>query len=172
MANIIKRITGVVITLICMTVIFSFSAEDSGESTETSISVTEMSAQILIQDYDKLEKPQQQLIVENLNPFIRKLAHFSLYMLLGTSLYFTARSFAPPIKKKAVAAITVGAAYAVIDEIHQIFVPGRSAQITDVLIDTSGIITAVLIYWLITVAAAEVKKSIRNKRQEQGKSYE
>ena len=38
--------------------------------------------------------------------------------------------------------------YACSDEIHQLFIPGRSGQFTDVLIDTSGALIMLLIIYL------------------------
>ncbi len=40
----------------------------------------------------------------------------------------------------------ISLAYAILDEIHQMFVPGRFASIKDVLIDLIGILFAILIY--------------------------
>jgi VanZ family protein len=44
--------------------------------------------------------------------------------------------------------LTVGIAfvYAISDEIHQLFVPGRFSSIKDVLVDLMGILLAILIY--------------------------
>jgi len=39
--------------------------------------------------------------------------------------------------------------YAISDETHQIFVPGRSAQISDVLIDSVGAIVGILMYLVL-----------------------
>ena len=39
--------------------------------------------------------------------------------------------------------------YAISDEIHQLFVPGRSGQVSDVLLDTLGAFTGIMIYKLI-----------------------
>jgi VanZ family protein len=41
--------------------------------------------------------------------------------------------------------ITVG--YAVTDEVHQMFVPGRSAEIYDLLADAGGAITGAVVWW-------------------------
>jgi VanZ family protein len=38
----------------------------------------------------------------------------------------------------ALTAILLVAAYASLDEFHQLFVPGRTAAVTDVLLDTAG----------------------------------
>ena len=51
-----------------------------------------------------------------------------------------------------------GALYAVSDEIHQIFVPGRSCQAFDVLIDSSGVLTGTIIMLLFLVLS---KKAVR-----------
>jgi len=40
------------------------------------------------------------------------------------------------------------AIYAVSDEIHQMYVPGRGAQTADVLIDCSGAVAGLFLYWL------------------------
>lgn len=52
-------------------------------------------------------------------------------------------------KEKIIGSIVFGAGHAVTDELHQLFVSGRSARIFDVGIDTLGVITGILIY-LIT----------------------
>ena len=42
-----------------------------------------------------------------------------------------------------------GIIYAISDEIHQSFIPGRSPQVTDVLIDTMGVILGILLVILV-----------------------
>ena len=42
----------------------------------------------------------------------------------------------------------VGVLYAISDEIHQLFVPGRTGCILDVGIDTLGIITGIIIFMI------------------------
>ena len=41
-----------------------------------------------------------------------------------------------------------GTFYAGTDEFHQLFVPGRSGQITDVILDSCGVLTGVLVMGL------------------------
>ncbi len=50
--------------------------------------------------------------------------------------------------RQASIACAVAAAYAVTDEIHQAFVPGRQAQVGDVLIDTAGAALGIAALWL------------------------
>ena len=55
--------------------------------------------------------------------------------------------------------IVIGILYAMSDEIHQSFSPGRSPKITDVCIDTLGIIVGALLVILIRM----IYKKIRTK---------
>ena len=66
---------------------------------------------------------------------VRKLAHFTIYFLLG-SCYFL--SFKNLSKKEVLISILLTFLYACSDEYHQSFVPGRGPAFKDVLIDTSG----------------------------------
>ena len=43
----------------------------------------------------------------------------------------------------------IGLIYAITDEIHQAFVPGRGALLTDVILDSIGVITGIFIAMLI-----------------------
>lgn len=71
---------------------------------------------------------------------VRKTAHFTEYAILGALFYLNLIQF-PKLNsriKKLLLPILFSFLYAITDEIHQIFVPGRSAQFRDVLIDTLG----------------------------------
>ncbi len=68
---------------------------------------------------------------------LRKLAHAGEYAVLGALL---ARALAEP------AALLVGAAYAVSDELHQTFVPGREGALLDVGIDSLGVLVGILLF--------------------------
>ena len=50
----------------------------------------------------------------------------------------------------------VGTLYAASDEIHQLFVPGRSGQLRDVLLDSAGVAAGILLAWMITYDPADV----------------
>ena len=45
--------------------------------------------------------------------------------------------------------ILIGGAYAISDEIHQLFVPGRSSEINDAIADITGLALVVLVYFII-----------------------
>jgi VanZ family protein len=68
---------------------------------------------------------------------LRKLAHAAEYAVLGVLLL---RALANER-----AALALGIAYAVTDELHQHFVPGRLASPLDVLVDTVGVAIGVFV---------------------------
>jgi len=69
---------------------------------------------------------------------LRKIAHAAEYAILGALL---ARALGRPW-----AAFVVGVAYAISDEVHQSFVPGRAGAPLDVAIDTVGVAAGVLLW--------------------------
>ena len=72
---------------------------------------------------------------------VKKFAHISEYAILF-ALTFRA------VEKKFQVAYIITVAYAVTDELHQLFVPGRTAQISDILIfDLAGINIAAYCLW-------------------------
>lgn len=77
---------------------------------------------------------------------IDKVAHFSEYFILGL---FTARAagsgFGKPSKVFWVSMILV-AVYGILDELHQLFIPGRSTEVLDMTADVLGALAASAIY--------------------------
>jgi predicted integral membrane protein len=71
---------------------------------------------------------------------VRKTAHFTEYAILGILFYLNLRhhSSQKQSPKLFVLAILFSALYACTDEFHQLFVPGRTGQPFDVLVDTLG----------------------------------
>ena len=52
-------------------------------------------------------------------------------------------------KNAVIIAMIIGVAYATSDEIHQLFVGGRSGRVVDVVIDSIGICTGIVMYRLV-----------------------
>lgn len=86
--------------------------------------------------------------------FVRKLAHFVLFGSIGAAFTF-ALSFKLAGFKLFQASFLLTTFMAILDETHQMFVPGRGPQVKDVLIDASGAFVAVL---LLTTTIYFIKK--------------
>ena len=84
-----------------------------------------------------------------LEPIIRKIAHFSEYGLGGILFLGFFETFEMSNKKKLIFAVILGIIYAISDEIHQLFVDGRTGKITDVWIDSLGLVTGICFLKLI-----------------------
>ncbi len=85
---------------------------------------------------------------ETISYAVRKCGHFLEYLALGFSLVFAMDLKLKGVKCMA-AAWAAGTAYAVTDEIHQMYSEGRSAQVTDVMIDSAGVLSGAAIAMLI-----------------------
>lgn len=79
--------------------------------------------------------------------FVRKLTHFLLYLILGALSARALQKNGMSGWKPLVLAVLICAAYAATDELHQVFVPGRSGQISDVLLDSMGAMVGVVLYY-------------------------
>jgi VanZ family protein len=74
---------------------------------------------------------------------LRKIAHFSLFFILAILLYFAIKSH----RKKHAKILTIICCifFAGMDEYHQIFIAGRNARFTDIIIDIAGAVCALLL---------------------------
>ena len=80
------------------------------------------------------------------NLLLRKIAHFTEYAVLGALFAaFFARTRNPILLKP----LAFGAFAALSDETLQLFVPGRSGQLSDVWLDMAGVACGALLVWLI-----------------------
>ena len=77
---------------------------------------------------------------------IRKCAHFAEYFILSLLILRGIRGQSRETHLRwALIGILIVAGYASLDELHQAFVPGRTAAVTDVLLDTTGGVAAQII---------------------------
>ena len=84
--------------------------------------------------------------VEILTFIIRKLAHITEYFILSILMINCLKD--SKIKNIFIIAILLSILYSCTDEIHQLFISGRSGSIIDVMIDSIGIILGIYIYKL------------------------
>jgi len=96
---------------------------------------------------------------------IRKTAHFVEYMILGIFLMNAVKTY-ERIPKKVPVAVIIGAFYAVTDEFHQYFIPGRAMSVYDMLIDSAGVLTGVIATELVCRKRLLIQKSELEKEEE------
>lgn len=76
--------------------------------------------------------------------FVRKMGHFSEYAVLGILLFECLRSYEFTKERRHHIHLTAGYMIPFIDETIQLFINGRSGQISDVWLDCSGIVFTTL----------------------------
>ncbi len=136
----------VALTLICMAVIFGFSAQTGQESGSLSSRISRPIADFLISRMENCTDAQARALYSRVDGCIRTAAHFSEYALLGLLLCLTLRRFGitagwlPWI---------IGTAYAVTDEWHQSYTPQRACDVKDVLVDSLGVLCGVAFVCII-----------------------
>lgn len=143
------------LALVWMCVIFTFSAQPKEESSavsgEFSYRVVSSTGLLLRLNLDEEKLQQIAAAIENT---VRKAAHMTEYAILSILLYiwfgkwqFTRIIFIKSTNiKRGIPAIFLAALYAVSDEIHQLFVPGRAGMVRDVLIDSTGAILGLFVF--------------------------
>lgn len=151
----------ILMTVSWMTVIFLYSAQHAQQSSQNSAGIVERIIQWAYPDYQELS-PAEQLKVSNTVTFVvRKGAHMTEYAILAI-LFYTAGSVFKLFSKtwtKLLIPFSVTVLYAATDEFHQLFVPGRSGEVRDVLIDALGAMFGILIAYAITKWTGRKKKS-------------
>lgn len=162
-----KTAVFIILLIAVMCAVFMFSSQDGNRSGGISEKVTRVICRVIFFKYDEMSGDEQLFVVRQLNYFVRKLAHFSVYMLMGI-LSYSALLIAniEKIAQKWAVSLGICALYAALDEIHQYFIPGRSMRFTDVLIDCSGALIGIAIVKLICITADHIKQNVKISRKE------
>ncbi len=143
------RITLTALTAAMMLLIFFFSTETAERSDKTSGTISKTVISVIHPDYEHYQASKRKEIYDTVQHAVRKAAHFTEYMILGLLLRLCLESWFGKRKWLAPGAWLIGTLYAGTDELHQILTDGRSGQWTDVLLDSSGVLTGVALALLI-----------------------
>ena len=140
-------------------VIYRFSDTPAVESTNESITVTGMLLD-LVSRFIYVDPAKRDMIIAAMEPHIRKIAHMTEFGILFLLILIPAALIIKKLSLRAVITLSVTLLYAVSDEIHQLFVPGRSGMLRDVLIDILGALIALGLYLVIIIIIRTVRKHI------------
>ena len=156
MKTYILRIIFLILIIINSLIIFGFSAQNGEESSNLSKTVITKIADIF-----NVEENRETFL--NIGEsIIRKLAHFSIYTLLGIWVVCFMLTFKIKLKWQITLTAVWGLLYAITDEFHQTFSFGRHASINDVVIDSLGIFFGITLVLLVITIWNKTKK-VNNK---------
>lgn len=142
-----------------MSLIFFFSAEKASESGSKSSGISYKIAQIFVENFEEMSEEKQQQIIEKISFPLRKTAHFCIFSVLSmiafSNIYFFDRI---SYGAKYIIAFVFSSLYAATDEIHQRFVPGRSCELRDWIIDSLGVATGLLVLFVFLLMFYNCKR--------------
>ena len=98
--------------------------------------------------------------------FVRKMAHFCEFSLLGFWFMLCLRVYTRHFVRHVSWPLFFGLLTAVIDETIQLYVPGRSSSVKDVLLDFSGVLTGLFIALLILLLFRLCRLALRGLERE------
>lgn len=133
-----------------MGLIFRFSHQPATVSSKLSGGIVSFITDIIVKVFNISE-----LSYDLLHTLVRKTAHFTIYAILGI-LVFNALCQSEQFlrvrwKHFFGKAFFICFLYAISDEIHQLFISGRSGEIRDVLIDSSGVLIGISSYYVFVL---------------------
>ena len=129
-----------------MAMSYSFSAQNAEISGGISSGITEK----LVAPFTPIPPftlEERMEIVFFVSGIIRKLAHFFSYAALSVSTVSFIDCYQKDRKATVGISLLVCLLYAASDEVHQLFVSGRSGQISDVVLDFCGAILGAFIFY-------------------------
>ena len=130
-------------------VIWSFSTQSASVSGDLSDRLLWRLLALLSPAFAAGDMAAQNSAVELLSFFERKAAHMFLYFVLILLLWLALKPLLRSKGRQVLAAGVLCALLAAMDEYHQTFIPGRSGQARDVLIDMTGAALAVVLVCLV-----------------------
>ena len=147
------------------------SAQPADESAELSLSVDYKLCRFFRPDFDSLTEEEQLKVAAEIDHLVRKTAHFLEFSALGALLFSDFVLF--DIKRGfcILFAFLSGTVYAVSDEVHQYFIPGRSCEASDMIIDSGGVLAGSLFAFLIFLIIITVKAKKRDEVNEVKKRH-
>ncbi len=156
-----KKIILWFLTISCATTIFMLS----GQTAETSRGVSQGFTYMIFsffKGFRSLPVSRQTEIVLNAQHIIRKMAHFSIYAILGLLVFLLVRSYGVKCLKAFIECAVICFLYASSDEIHQMFVSERGPLITDVILDTVGSCTGAIFVILLGMFSRKIRGRLTN----------
>lgn len=154
----------IAVLLLChLCLIFHYSNEAAAQSDRTSMSFIETLLQTIHPSFASLPEEARQTRVQSLQKLVRTLAHMAEFALLGVLVCAWVLTFSVR-KRWQLAGLAFCACYAVSDEIHQLFVPGRTFQWGDIAVDTIGAALGMAAFLLVCLLFRLVLK-----RKKEGK---
>lgn len=145
--------------IVWMAVIFSLSSQSAGQSNQTSGGLIKYIAGIFISDFHALPEVEQESLISAFQFSARIAGHIFEYLVLGMLCTVALFQYKLTFKKRLFFSACICLLYAVSDEIHQLFVPGRSCQLSDIGFDFLGsVLGSLAVSGLVSIVIKKRRK--------------
>ena len=142
------KVVKICFLVLWMALIFSFSNQKDVDSSKISDGFIDRTVVKIYKVFNEnITKEKESEIIEKYTYPIRKLAHYTLYFVLGILSFLVVKDYSIN-KKLIIYSLLICFLYACSDEFHQLCVIGRSASIKDVIIDTFGSFCSISIFYI------------------------
>ena len=138
------RIILILLAAVWMGFIFYMSSQNADTSNEASGRAVRLVEKVFYPSWESLPGEEYIARHEMLTHLVRKMAHFTEYLILGVLLSMVFTTFRIQWKYRFLPSFFIGALYALSDEFHQSFVDGRAMEAFDVMIDSGGVLLGAL----------------------------
>lgn len=142
-----RRIIKLVLVVIWMILIFSFSNDNGQISTKKSDSFIIKIVETICDA--ELSNAKKDKLTNYLVKPVRKVAHLGIYFILGILIFNFILEFIPIGYRSILLSLGISFIYACSDEVHQAFIPGRSGMFSDVVLDTIGASIGILVFVIV-----------------------
>ncbi|WP_125154736.1 VanZ family protein [Clostridium rectalis] len=112
-------------------------------------------------NYIEIKEKEVDIKKQKFNVLIRKNAHAFEFFVLAILICNVLCKYKISLNQGIIYVMFICILYAVLDEFHQCFVPGRSSSVKDVLIDFVGSIFGILIYILVNKIYCKIYKNFK-----------
>jgi len=162
-----KRDIFILLSLIWMALIFYFSAQNATLSSANSTSLVVSGIEFISRlSGTVMPEPEKLLLATQLQDLVRTLGHFMEYLILGLLVFHAFLIQKKGLLKTLATILVICVAYALTDEIHQLFVPGRAFQLEDLFVDACGSALGIA----MAVGVVFLRRKFSKKARKSGKS--
>jgi VanZ family protein len=136
--------------LLFMLAIYFLSAHPAGISNAYSKGIVAFLVENALKLTGKAITEQDMLkLISEVNSVAREYMHGVVFFVLGMLVHNAVRQCGARGVKAVAAALAICVVYGITDEIHQILVPGRAFQLSDLVMDAAGSVIGICVVWAL-----------------------
>jgi len=136
--------------LLCMLAIYLLSAQPASISNDNSKGIVTCVVETTVKlTKPGITEPEKWKLIDSINSIAREYMHGVVFLVLGLLVQNAVTQSGTKGMKAISISLGICVIYGITDEIHQLFVPGRAFQISDLVMDSIGSIIGIASVWFL-----------------------